>query len=144
MNTVAKESGTPEADITRSATTDTVMVNDLRFKTIVGCWDWERQLPQEVSIDLEMAWDMSRAAATEKLEHALNYKAVAKRVEAFVTESKFELVETAAHAIADLIISEFGVPWLRVTFTKPYAVTGSRSVGVRVEKGSLPAANDLG
>jgi dihydroneopterin aldolase len=116
------------------ASLDRVMVSDLRFKTIVGCWDWERQLPQEVSIDLEMAWDMSRAAATEKLEHALNYKAVAKRVQAFVQDAQFELVETAAHAIADLVISEFAVPWIRVTFTKPYAVTGSRAVGVRVEK----------
>jgi len=125
-----------------AASLDTVMVSDLRFKTIVGCWDWERQLPQEVSIDLEMAWDMSRAAATEKLEHALNYKAVAKRVEAFVQAAQFELVETAAHAVADLVISEFKVPWIRVTFTKPYAVTGSRAVGVRVEKTAAEQRHD--
>ena len=129
-------------DINAATGTDRVLVNDLRFKTIVGCWDWERQLPQEVSIDLEMAWDMSRAAATEQLEHALNYKAVAKRVQALVQEAQFELVETAAHAIADTVMLEFSVPWIRVTFTKPYAVTGSRSVGVRVEKGAGPRGDD--
>lgn len=115
---------------------DTVVVRELRFKTIVGCWDWERQLQQQVSIDLEMAWDMTRAAATEQLEHALNYKAVAKRVETFVQESRFELVETAAHSIADMVMQEFAVPWIRVTFNKPFAVTGSRAVGVIVEKGA--------
>lgn len=129
-------------EVNTAISKDRVLVSDLRFKTIVGCWDWERQLPQEVSIDLEMAWDMSRAAATEKLEYALNYKAVAKRVQALVQEAQFELVETAAHAIADTVIREFSVPWIRVTFTKPFAVTGSRSVGVRVEKGTDPNGDD--
>jgi dihydroneopterin aldolase len=115
---------------------DIVVVRDLRFKTIVGCWDWERQLQQQVSVDLEMAWDMAQAAATEKLEFALNYKAVAKRVEAFVQEARFELVETAAHATADMVMREFSVQWIRVTFNKPFAVTGSRAVGVIVEKGT--------
>jgi len=115
---------------------DIVVVRELRFETIVGCWDWERQLPQQVSIDLEMAWDMSKAARSEDLSDALNYKAVSKRVESFVCEQEFELVETAAHSIADLVMDEFAVPWLRVTFNKPHAVTGSKSVGVVVEKGS--------
>ena len=60
-----------------------VQIKDLRFQTIVGCWDWERQLPQQVSIDLDMAWDFSKSVETEKLEYALDYKAVAQRVEAF-------------------------------------------------------------
>lgn len=115
---------------------DIVVVRDLRFETVVGCWDWERQMPQKVSIDLEMAWDMTRAAATERLEEALDYKAVAKRVTQFVQESRFRLVETAAHAIAGMVMSEFAVPWIRVTFNKPFAVTGSRAVGVVVEKGA--------
>ena len=119
---------------------DIVVVRDLRFDTIVGCWDWERQLPQQVSIDLEMAWDMSKAARSEDLSDALNYKAVSKRVTSFVQDRKFELVETAAHSIADMVMDEFSVPWLRVTFNKPYAVTGSKSVGVVVEKGAQVAA----
>jgi len=118
---------------------DIVFVRDLRFKTIVGCWDWERQLLQEVSLDLEMAWDISKAAETEMLRHALNYKAVSKRVTAFVQESQFELVETAASAVADLIMAEFAVPWVRVTFNKPFAVTGAGAVGVQVEKGHRDA-----
>ena len=115
---------------------DTVFVRELRFKTVIGCWDWERQLEQQVSLDLEMAWDTRKAAETEELKYALDYKAVSKRVTEFVKESRFELVETAANAIAEMIIREFAVPWVRVRFSKPRAVTGSAAVGVVVERGT--------
>jgi len=115
---------------------DIVFVRELRFKTVIGCWDWERKIEQEVSIDLDMGWDTRQAAETEDLQHALDYKAVSKRVTAFVREQQFELVETAANAIADLIMKEFSVPWLRVSISKPRAVTGSAAVGVVVERGN--------
>jgi len=112
----------------------TVFVRDLRFKTIVGCWDWERQVPQEVSIDLAMEWDIAAAAAGDDLAKALDYKAVSDRVTEFVQEKQFVLVESAVDGIADLIISEFGVPELTVTFSKPRAVTGSAAVGVTLTR----------
>ena len=115
---------------------DFVQVKELRFQTIVGCWDWERQTPQQVSIDLDMGWDFAQAAKTDELKHALNYKEVAQRVEVFVQEAKFELVEAAAVGIADMVMQEFSVPWIRVAFHKPYAVKKSRSVGVVVERGT--------
>ncbi|MCP4001353.1 MAG: dihydroneopterin aldolase [Gammaproteobacteria bacterium] len=115
---------------------DIVFVKDLRFKTIVGCWDWERQMPQTVSIDLEMGWDNSRAAVSGKLHDALNYKEVSNRVEQFVKEQKYELVESAADGIAALVMAEFAVPWIKVAINKPFAVTGSKSVGVVVERGN--------
>jgi len=115
---------------------DIVFVSELKFKTIIGCWDWERQVEQDVCIDLQMAWDTRKAAATEDLQHALDYKAVSKRVRSFVQESRFELVETAANAIAALIMNEFGVPWVQVRLAKPRAVTGSAAVGVVVERGT--------
>ena len=115
---------------------DIVFVNDLRFKTIIGVWDWERQLPQFVSLDLEMGWDMSAAVKSGQVEDALNYKEVAKRSEAFIKESQFELVETAAHELAALIMTEFSVPWIRVTLRKPFAGNGSKAVGVCIERGN--------
>jgi dihydroneopterin aldolase len=114
---------------------DVVFVKDLRFKTIVGIWDWERQLPQTVSISLDMGWDMARASRTEDIADALDYKSVSKRVEAFVQEQKFKLVEAAADAVAAMVMDEFGVPWIRVAIHKPFAVTRSQSVGVVVERG---------
>ena len=115
---------------------DVVIVKDLRFKTIIGLWDWERQMQQIVSIDLEMAWDMSRAAKSEDLEDALEYKSVSRQVKKLVQEKQFKLVETAADGIAAMIMKDFDVPWIKVAIHKPYAVTGSKSVGVVVERGN--------
>jgi len=112
----------------------TVFVRDLRFKTIVGCWDWERQAPQEVSIDLAMEWDITAVAAADDLAQALDYKAVSDRVTEFVQEQEFVLVESAVAGIADLIIEEFGVREVTVTFNKPLAVTGSAAVGVTLTR----------
>jgi len=114
---------------------DIVFVKDLRFKTIIGCWDWERQMPQLVSVNLDMAWENTRPAASGELGDALNYKEVAKQVEQYVQEQQFELVESAAEGIAGMMMEQFAVPWIRVEIHKPYAVTGSSSVGAMVERG---------
>jgi len=116
---------------------DRIFVTDLRVDAIVGLWDWERAMTQSVSIDLEMAWDIGTAAETDDIDATLDYRAVAKRVAAFVEESRFKLIETMAQHVAELIQREFGVTWLTVCIRKPSAVRGSRDVGVRIERGSL-------
>ena len=113
---------------------DIVFIEDLRIETIIGIYDWEREVKQTVALDIEMASDNTRAAATEKIEDALNYKAVAKRLIAFTEESRFQLVETLAERLAAIILEEFDVPWCRLKLRKLGAVTGSRSVGVVIER----------
>jgi dihydroneopterin aldolase len=114
---------------------DSIFISDLRVETIVGIWDWERRMPQTVSLDLEMAADISRAAETESIDDTLDYRSVAKRVSQFIVEAEFKLVETMAEQVADVIRSEFSVPWVRVTVRKPFAVRGSKDVGVTIERG---------
>ena len=114
---------------------DIVYISDLRIETVIGIYDWEREIRQIVSIDLEMAADNRKAAATELIEDALNYKAVAKRLIRFVEESEFQLVETLAEHIAEIVLDEFDVDWVRLKLGKPGAVTGSREVGVIIERG---------
>jgi dihydroneopterin aldolase len=114
---------------------DIVYISDLRIETVIGIYDWEREIRQVVSIDLEMAADNRKAAATESIEDALNYKAVAKRLIQFVEASEFQLVETLAERIAEIVLEEFSVDWLRLKLGKPGAVTGSREVGVIIERG---------
>ena len=114
---------------------DIVYISDLRIETIIGIYAWEREIRQVISIDLEMAADNRKAAATESIEDALNYKAVAKRLIQFVEESEFQLVETLAERIAEIVLDEFDVDWLRLKLGKPGAVTGSREVGVIIERG---------
>jgi len=113
---------------------DIVFVRDLRVETVIGIWEWERRIKQVVSIDLEMATDVRRAAATDRIDDALNYKDVAKRVGAFVAGSQYQLVETLAEAVARIVVTEFRVPWVRVSIAKPGAVQGSKEVGVVIER----------
>jgi dihydroneopterin aldolase len=114
---------------------DLIFVRDLRVETVIGIYEWERQIKQTVSIDLEMGTDIRRAAATDSIADTLNYKAVSKRLIQFVSESQFLLVETLAERIAAILLDEFRVPWLRLVLSKPGAVRGSREVGVVIERG---------
>ena len=115
---------------------DTIFLRDLRIRTIVGIWEWERRLPQVVSIDLDMGTDIRRAAGSDQIGDTLDYKAVTRRIRAFVADSRFNLIETMAEQIAAIIIAEFGVPWVRVAVHKPWAIRGSRDVGVVIERGT--------
>ena len=114
---------------------DAVFINDLRIETIIGIYDWERKVKQTISLDLEMGTDIRKSAETDAIADTLNYKAVAKRLIAFVGDSEYQLVETLAEKIAEIVLSEFEVPWLKLTVHKPGAVRGSRDVGVIIERG---------
>ncbi|MFC6634418.1 dihydroneopterin aldolase [Microbulbifer taiwanensis] len=118
---------------------DIVYIRDLKVDTIIGIYDWEREVRQTVSLDLEMAFDISEAARTDDIRHTLNYKAVAKRLIAFIEGSEFLLVETMAEQAAAIVREEFAVSWLRLRLSKPGAVRGSRDVGVIIERGDRPA-----
>lgn len=117
---------------------DKIFLNDLRVETVIGIWEWERKIRQIVAIDLEMAADIRKAAASDNVEDTLNYKSVAKRVQQIVGESSFQLVETLAEKIAAIILDEFDVPWVRVRVNKPGAIRGARDVGILIERGSQP------
>ncbi len=103
---------------------DIVFINDLRIETIIGIYDWERKVKQTISLDLEMGADIRKSAKTDAIEDTLNYKAVAKRLIAFVGESEYQLVETLAEKIAEIVLTEFNVPWIKLSVRKPgrYAV----------------------
>lgn len=117
---------------------DKIFLTDLRIDTIIGIWDWERRIRQTVVIDLEMSADIARAAASDSVDDTLDYKAVAKRLQQFVGESSFQLVETLAEKVAGIIRDEFGVEWVKVRVNKPGAIRGSRDVGVVIERGERP------
>lgn len=123
------------AKISKEELMDIIYLSDLRIQTVIGVFDWEREIKQEVVIDLEMGTDIRRAAETDALEDTLDYKSVAKRVIGFVEASEFQLVETLAERVADIILNEFKVPWLRLRLNKQGAVRGARDVGVIIERG---------
>lgn len=116
---------------------DIVYIRDLQVKTVIGIFDWEREIKQIVSMDIEMATDIRPAAQTDTIDQALDYKAVGKRVIGFVQDSDFQLVETLAENVTQIIMTEFNVPWMRLRLSKPGALRGSSDVGLVIERGTL-------
>ena len=113
---------------------DKIFLSALTVECIVGIWEWERRVKQTVIIDLEMAADIRRAAASDHIDDTIDYKKVAKRLLAFVGESQFNLVETLAEQIARVIVTEFGVSWVKVRLNKQGAIRGARDVGIEIER----------
>ncbi|NCF74038.1 MAG: dihydroneopterin aldolase [Gammaproteobacteria bacterium] len=114
---------------------DKIFLDELKVDTVIGIWEWERRIRQTVVIDIEMSADIAKAAATDDVVDTLNYKSVAKRIQGFVADSSFKLVETLAERLAAIIRDEFDVAWVRVRVNKPGAIRGSKAVGVLIERG---------
>jgi dihydroneopterin aldolase len=123
---------------TLEKTMDIIYLNDLRIDTVIGIFDWERRIKQTISLDIEMATDIRKAAASDAIDDTLDYKSVAKRIIAFVEASEFQLVETLAEQICEIINDEFNVPWVRLRLDKRGAVRGASGVGVLIERGNRP------
>jgi dihydroneopterin aldolase len=113
---------------------DRIFLRDLKTETIIGIYDWERKIRQTLAFDFEFPGDIRRAAKSDRIEDTLDYKSVAKRVLAFVEASEYQLVETLAENIAQMILREFDIEWVKITVSKPGAVRGSRDVGVIIER----------
>ena len=117
---------------------DRVLIEALELETVIGVYDWERTIRQRLSLDLELATDIRPAAATDDLAKTLDYAAISVRIVRFAEEHDFALVETFAERLAQLLMEEFGIPWLRMTLRKPGAVPTAAAVGVRIERGKRP------
>mgnify|MGYP001399970875 FL=1 len=113
---------------------DRIFLSEMQIETTVGIWEGEKRIKQQVIIDIEMSADIKKAAATDQIEDTLNYKAVAKSVRKLVEESSFQLVETMAEKISELVIGEHNVSWVRVKVNKPGAIRGSKGVGIIIER----------
>jgi dihydroneopterin aldolase len=117
---------------------DTVYIRGLRAEAVIGVYDWERDIRQPLVLHLEMASDNQRAAASDRIDDALDYAAISSRVLSYIESSEFQLIETLAERIAALVMDEFQVAWLRLQLDKPGAVADAETVGVAIERGARP------
>ncbi|MGE7991265.1 dihydroneopterin aldolase [Pseudomonas sp. NPDC089554] len=117
---------------------DRVFIEGLEVETVIGAYDWERNICQCLRLDLSFAWDNRPAAAGDDLSLALDYATVTAHILAFAKDSRFELVETFAERLVAKLMADFGIPWMRLKLTKPGAVPEARGgVGVEIERGCL-------
>ena len=117
---------------------DIIFLRNLRIETIIGIFDWERKIKQTVFFDIEMATDIKKAAMSDHIDDTLDYKSLSKAVIDFVERSDFQLVETLAEKVAELIINDFNVPWLKLTLNKKGALRHADDVGIIIERGVKP------
>ena len=113
---------------------DIIYIKDLRVQAIIGIFGWEREVRQEISIDLELAFDCKRAAKTDAIEDTIDYKKITKGIIKFVEGSAFQLQETLAEGIAALVKKEYKVNSLRLRVSKPGALRHAEDVGVIIHR----------
>lgn len=114
---------------------DLIYIRNLRIECTIGVFEWERRVRQTVAIDLDLAADVARAARTDRLADTVDYKAIARRLVEYVGASQFQLVETLAQRVAEVVLGEFGVRWVRVRINKKGALRQATDVGVVIERG---------
>lgn len=117
--------------------TDYVIIEGLELETVIGVYDWERQIHQRLVLDLNMVWDNRAAAASDDVDLALDYGAVSERIMAFAAANQPALLETLAEGLAGELMRVFGMAGLQLTIRKPGAVAAAAAVGVRIERGQF-------
>ena len=104
--------------------TDTVSIRDLRVSAVIGVHDWEREIEQTLVFGVDMAADVAAAAARDDIADALDYSAVAQTIRTVVTDGKFQLIETAAERVAERLLADYRLGWVRVEVAKPLPARG--------------------
>ncbi len=113
---------------------DKIFLNDLKIETIIGIYDWERETLQTLGFDLEMDWDIRKAASSDDIADTLDYGAVADTIVKFVEASRYQLIETLAEDLCSLLLNEFPIPKLKLTLSKPVALHGNNLAKIVIER----------
>ena len=116
---------------------DKVFIKGLTIQCTIGFFSWEKEIKQTLVIDVEMAWDASKAALNDELDKTLDYAEISQAIEIFANENPVDLLETLAERLAAYLRTQFNIPWLRLTIGKPGAVHNAITVGVEIERGQL-------
>jgi dihydroneopterin aldolase len=113
--------------------TDTVSIRDLSVAAVIGVHPWEREVEQTLLVSVEMATDVRKAATSDDLADALDYSAGAETIATVLREGKFRLIETAAERVAERLLADFALGWLRLELRKPIT-TGAYTAIITIER----------
>jgi 7,8-dihydroneopterin aldolase/epimerase/oxygenase len=113
---------------------DIIYLHNMRVETVIGVWEWERRIRQSLIVDIDLGTDVTRAGETDVIEDTVDYKAVSDRVMAISSNSEFHLIEALAARIAQTLLEEFNVQWIRVRINKQGVVRHVRDIGVIIER----------
>ncbi|NWJ80522.1 bifunctional dihydroneopterin aldolase/7,8-dihydroneopterin epimerase [Enterobacter sp. SECR19-1250] len=115
---------------------DIVFIEQLSVITTIGVYDWEQTIEQKLVFDIEMGWDNRKSAKSDDVNDCLSYADISETVIALVEGQRFALVERVAEEVAELLLTKFNSPWVRIKLSKPGAVARAANVGVIIERGT--------
>ena len=118
-------------------TMDIIFLRELKVDTLIGVYEWEERVPQTLQIDLEIALPDSHACQSDNIEDALDYTDIVRDIQSALASRHFNLLETLAETIAQILLKDFKAPWVKVSVAKLNAIRGSRMVGVSIERGQV-------
>lgn len=113
---------------------DIIFLQEVKVQTVLGVPEWERMKPQTVVLDIELAMPHSRSCQTDAIEDTIDYGQIVNRLRQQLSEKSFHLVEALAENVAQMIIDEFGAPWVKVRVAKLGVITGVSRLGVVIER----------
>lgn len=115
---------------------DTIFIHGLQCECVIGVWEWEKKITQILVLDIDLATNVSKAAQSDKLEDTLDYKKIADRVIEYAQANPVDLIETLVDQLANVILTEFEVPWVRIRLDKGGVVKHVKHVGIVIERGT--------
>ena len=111
-----------------------IFIHDLRVETRIGIYEWEQQLAQTIRLDIELGLPSDKVFHSAEFSDALDYAAVVKRLQAFAADHPHKLMERFAQAVADVLMDEFGAPWVKVRVAKLAPIAGVKELGIEIER----------
>ena len=116
---------------------DIIFLRELKVDTLIGVYEWEKRVAQTLQLDLEIALPNSRAGQSDNIVDALNYADIVRHIQNVLSSRHFNLLEALAEHIAQILLTDFNAPWVKVSVAKLQAIRNCKMVGVSIERGQM-------
>jgi dihydroneopterin aldolase len=114
---------------------DAIIIEGLKVETVIGCFDWERQIIQPLMLDLAIQTDLEQASNSDALADTLNYAEICEISAQVIQQAQPELIEHAAKLVLNALFTTFtAIESIKITIRKPAIIAQANSVGIRLER----------
>lgn len=114
---------------------DAIIIEGLKVDTVIGCFNWERQIIQPLMLDLTIHNDLNQAAQSDELDDTLNYAQICELAAQVIQQAKPKLIEHAAQLVLERLFLVFpSIESIIITIRKPEIIAQANAVGIRLER----------
>ncbi|EZQ10209.1 dihydroneopterin aldolase [Acinetobacter sp. Ver3] len=114
---------------------DSILIEGLKVETVIGCFDWERQIIQPLLLDLHIATNLEQASNSDLLADTLNYAEICEIATQTIQKAQPELIEFAAKIVLKALFDQYpAIEFIQITVRKPAIIPQANSVGIRLER----------